>query len=180
MGVLGVGKGVGKHYDRRALGIQFGEELHHLLATGRVEGSRRFTCRNQLVPRQRGVRDRSTLMLTAGVMLRHMPRALADPHSFHGFAQTGFVLAGGYCSRVVSPSRWAGKRRVDAPPRRGRRGRVCEAISTSPQESDDAASLLKKLVMIDHERTFATSVPELSILISIAYGHQLAPECAPA
>ncbi len=47
-------------------------------------------------------------LLTAGEMLRHTLRTMADLHSVQCSAHKGFVLDGGYLLHVALPSRLAG------------------------------------------------------------------------
>ena len=84
------------HYDGRALGIQFPQQVHHFLAVLGVQVAGGLIGENQLRPGHYGTGDGNALLLTAGELLRKMLGTVADGHALHDIRDLGLALGGRY------------------------------------------------------------------------------------
>src|SRR5471032_1621151 len=82
------------HHDGRAVVVQLGEELHHLIAVARIEVSRGLVREQHAGLAGEGARDRDALLLTARKLAREMARAMAHADAFERGRDGGLPIGG--------------------------------------------------------------------------------------
>src|SRR5690606_5751194 len=93
--VIRVARIVRDHADRRAVGVQLGEERHHRLAVLRVEVTGRLVREQDRRLADQRTRDRDALLLTARKLRRVVAQPVRHTHALEGLehALLAFLLA---------------------------------------------------------------------------------------
>ena len=87
---------VSYHHNGSAFGVQFLQQIHHLLAVLGVEVTGRLIRKNQLRACDHGTSNSDALLLASGELLREVLGAMADGHALHNLRDFGLSLCGAY------------------------------------------------------------------------------------
>jgi hypothetical protein len=93
LGVLGVPRVVRHHHQRGAAAVELAQQVHHRLAVGAVQVTRRLVGQEYAGRARDRARHRHALLLTAGELRRVVRRAVRHPHPLQRVLHARLPLA---------------------------------------------------------------------------------------